>query len=125
MLYILYPFIHGRDIRTEVLRNQALIFPTGELGEDETIRSLVMQLLQFGLEEDRSRRITLLILDKGYGSRRCVLNLLKAVPPHVQMHIFSEDIFTLCDAATLAMVLNRIAVRVYRPPPGDEQCGGH
>lgn len=113
MLYILYPFIHGRDIRTEVLRNQALIFPTGELGEDETIRSLVMQLLQFGLEEDRSRRITLLILDKGYGSRRCVLNLLKAVPPHVQMHIFSEDIFTLCDAATLAMVLNRFAVRVY------------
>ena len=113
MLYILYPFIHGRDIRTEVLRNQALIFPTGELGEDETIRSLVMQLLQFGLEEDRSCRITLLILDKGYGSRRCVLNLLKAVPPHVQMHIFSEDIFTLCDAATLAMVLNRFAVRVY------------
>lgn len=113
MLYILYPFIHGRDIRTEVLRNQALIFPTGELGEDETIRSLVMQLLQFGLEEDQSRRITLLILDKGYGSRRCVLNLLKAVPPHVQMHIFSEDIFTLCDAATLAMVLNRFAVRVY------------
>lgn len=113
MLYILYPFIHGRDIRTEVLRNQVLIFPTGELGEDETIRSLVMQLLQFGLEEDRRRRITLLILDKGYGSRRCVLNLLKAVPPHVQMHIFSEDIFTLCDAATLAMVLNRFAVRVY------------
>lgn len=113
MLYILYPFIHGRDIRTEVLRNQVLIFPTGELGEDETIRSLVMQLLQFGLEEDRSRRITLLILDKGYGSRRCVLNLLKAVSPHVQMHIFSEDIFTLCDAATLAMVLNRFAVRVY------------
>lgn len=113
MLYVLYPFIHGRDLLKEIRAGQAWVFPTGELGEDETVRSLVMQLLQFGLEEDRNRKITLLILDKGYGSRSCVLNLLKGATPHIHMHIFSADIFTLCDASTLTMVLNRFTARIY------------
>ena len=113
MFFVLLPFISGEDIRFETNENQAIVFRIGELGEDETIRNLVMQLLQFGIEENRGRKITLLVFDKGYGNRKCILNLLKSIPSHVNMHIFSDDIFTLCDKDTLAMILNRFTARVY------------
>lgn len=115
MLFALMPFISGKSIKIGDKKHQALVFQTGELGEDETMRSLVMQLLQFGLEENRASQAetTVLILDKGYGSRMCVFNLIKALPVHVDVHIFSEDIFTLCDPPGLAMILNRFTARVY------------
>lgn len=113
MFFVLLPFIKGDSVYQDHSSRQALIFRTGQLGEDETVRSLIMQLLQFGLEERCGRKATLVIFDKGYGSRKCVLNLIKSLPAYVDMHIFSEDIFTLCDAETLAMVLNRFAARIY------------
>lgn len=111
MFFVIRPFIYGRSM--ENTPNQAFVFQTGELGEDDTIRNVVMQLVQFGLEEEREQNTTLLIFDKGYGSRKCVFNLINVCPKNVSVHVFSEDIFTLCDDTTLAMILNRFAARVY------------
>lgn len=113
LFFVLLPFISGEGVRLEMKENQAIVFRIGELGEDETMRNLVMQLLQFGIEENRDRKLTLLVFDKGYGSRKCILNLLKSIPSYVNIHIFSDDIFTFCDRDTLALFFNRFTARVY------------
>lgn len=113
MLFILSPFISGKSIASEKSSNQIWVLPTGELGSDLTLRNVVMQLLQFHLEEEKSGNTTVLIFDKGYGERTCILNLLKSIPARVTTHIFSEDIFSLCDPSILAIILNRFPARVY------------
>ncbi|MDO5407810.1 MAG: hypothetical protein Q4F28_10865 [Eubacteriales bacterium] len=113
MFFLLMPYIHGTDLMRHCNRDKAFVFRTGELGEDETARSLVMQLLQFGLEENSGNNVTVLVFDKGYGSRSCVFNLLKSLTSKVQLHVFSTDIFTLCDAPSLSMIMNRFPARVY------------
>lgn len=113
MFFLLMPYIGNKNSPLNLSADKAVVFRTGEFGEDETARSLVMQLLQFGLEEKSRNNVTLLIFDKGYGSRKCVFNLLKSLTSKVSLHIFSNDIFTLCDAASLVMVMNRFSVKVY------------
>lgn len=113
MFFILMPYISGQKSMLHLEADQAVVFRTGELGEDETARSMLLQLLQFGLEEKVGKKPTIFIFDKGYGSRKCIFNLLKSLTSKVRIHVFSEDIFTLCDASSLAMILNRFSARVY------------
>lgn len=113
MFFILMPYISNYDSLQNTCMGQAIIFPTGELGEDEIMKSLIMQLIQFGLEEDTKKETTLLIFDKGYGNRKGIYNLIKSLTSKVNMHVFSEDIFTLGDEATIATVLGRFNARIY------------
>lgn len=113
LFFILMPFIRGSKCRLDLQAGQALVFPTGQLGEDETLRRVVMQLLLFGVEELGGTNLTVLVLDRGYGSRTGICQLIRSLPPQVQIHLFSQDIFTLCDASALAMMLNRFTARIY------------
>lgn len=122
MLFLLMPFISGKRIKPGPESDQALVFPTGELGEDETIRNVVLQLLLFGMEENNTGKITVLVFDKGYGDRRCIFDFLKSLPPGIDTHVFSDDIFTLCDASSLAMLLNRFTARVYSRHLAMDSC---
>lgn len=122
MLFLLAPFICGDSVELGNESNQAIVFQTGELGEDENLRNLIMQLLQFGIEEGNKKNITVLVMDKGYGDRKCIINFLKALPSEVRVHIFSEDIFTLCEASMLSMLLNRFTARVYSRHLAMESC---
>lgn len=123
LLPVLMPFIKGEKIAPDKTNApQALWFCTGELGEDETIRTMAIQLIQFGLEEKSGENITLIVFDRGIGSRKCILDLLKTMPEQIKTHAFSEDIFTLCDPSTLAMILNRFNTRIYSRHLAMESC---
>lgn len=113
MFFVLMPYINGDDLLQSMDSNQVVIFPTYELGEDEVVKSLITKLIQFGLEECSKRNITLLIFDRGYGSRKSVSNLINSLPSKVNMHVFTDDIFTLGNEETIATVLNRFNARVY------------
>lgn len=121
-LLILMPFIRGKSIVFTTELPELIVFSTGEFGEDEVIRSLAMQLIQFGLEESNSRNLTLIVFDKGFGNRKCVFNLLKSLPQQINTHIFSDDIFTLCDSTSLATLFNRFTARVYSRHLAMESC---
>ena len=56
---------------------------------------------------------TVLVLDQGYGNRAGIAQLLTALPSGLRMHVFSRDVFTLCDREGLTMLLNRLPARVY------------
>ncbi len=123
LLLILMPFIKGKTIvEQETKTPQAVLFHTGEFGEDETIRNIAMQLIQFSLEEKCREPISLILFDKGFGNRKCVLDLLKNLSGQIETHIFSEDIFTLCNPSTLSMILNRFNVKIYSRHLAMESC---
>lgn len=111
-LSLIRSFITGKDMNAALRTNQAIVLPLADYGIDETLRNLVLQLLQFGIEEI-GNPITIIIFDKGYGARTYISNLFNRLPPHVNIHLFSEDIFTLTDTDSRAMLFNRFNVRVY------------
>ncbi len=113
LFYLLMPYADSRAQRLDMTPGQAVVFKTGELGEDENAKRLVMYMIQFGLEEMNKTNITVVIFDKGYGERKGVLSLVKSLTPKVQMHLFSNDIFAIGDAVLLSTILNRFSVHIY------------
>ena len=110
-LYLLLPLIRGDPLEPEA--GQAVVFQTGALGEDETMRGLVALLLRFGLEERRTPGVSVVVLDKGRGRRESLFNFLKELSPCVSAHLFTEDVFTLADHGNMAALLSRFSVRIY------------
>lgn len=113
MLFILMPFIRGKSIHEGASPARALVFPTGELGEDEAVRTILLQLLRFGLEEGDPAHASVLVFDKGFGQRKSLFTFLTSLPTAMEIHVFSDDIFTLSDDAGIANLLNRFNTRIY------------
>lgn len=114
-LYLLLPLIRGNPLEPEA--GQAVVFQTGALGEDETMRGLVALLLRFGLEERRTPGVSVVVLDKGRGRRESLFNFLKELSSCVSAHLFTEDVFTLAGHGDMAALLSRFSVRIYGRHP--------
>jgi len=122
MLFVLMPFTQGKSIHEDASPERALVFPTGELGEDETVRTVLLQLLRFGLEEGDFSRLAVLVFDKGYGQRQSLFTFLSSLSAAMEVHVFSDDFFTLSDEAGIASMLNRFSARIYSRHLTMESC---
>lgn len=122
MLFILMPFTQGESIHKGASPERALVFPTGEFGEDEAVRTILLQLLRFGLEEGNVGESAVLVFDKGYGQRQSLFSFLSTLPADMEVHVFSDDIFTLSDEASVAGLLNRFSARIYSRHLTMESC---
>lgn len=122
MLFVLAPFTKGASIHEGASSDRALVFPTGELGEDEAVRTVLLKLLRFGLEEDNTGRLAVLVFDKGFGDRQSLFTFLSSLPASIELHVFSDDIFTLSDEAGIAGILNRFSARIYTRHLTMESC---
>ena len=116
ILFLLMPFTQQNKQQIGSALHEAVVFPLGVLQEDLHMENVILKLLQFYLAERQNSGTTVIILDKGFGDRKGLANLLNALSSNMDVHIFSEDIFTLCEPATLAMILNRFTARVYSRP---------
>lgn len=113
MLYIMAPWIFdGKNLRS-LSGPTALVYKLWSIGEDKALKNMFACLLQFALEDAADLEITIVLLDRGMGDRNWVFNVMNGFPMELEVHLFSEDIFTLCDTASLAMILNRFTARVY------------
>ena len=113
MFFLLMPFTREYGKKLGSSSTEALIFPTGMLDEDVTMCNLILKLLQFGLKAQPDEKITVLVMDKGYGQRQELAKLVLALPANTEVHLFSGDVFTLCGEGELAMLMNRFPARVY------------
>ncbi len=112
MFFILTPFVSGEPIRYDH-SNAAYVFSTAELGEDDTLRDMVFQLVLSGLDSKAAGNVSVFIFDRGSGTRNSILSLIRSLPAHMSAHIFSKDIFTLGDADVLATISNLFPVGVF------------
>ncbi|MDO5133295.1 MAG: hypothetical protein Q4D81_09970 [Eubacteriales bacterium] len=123
ILLLLLPFIRGEDIYASAAPDSAFLIPLGKLGRDEAVRKAVLELLQAGMEERGSEEAAVLVFDRGYGNRKSVSDFLESLPENMDVHVLSEDIFTLCNDSGRAGVLNRFTARVYSRHVDMDSCG--
>lgn len=111
ILFLIAPFIEGRELWSE--SPTAFVFPLDMFGE-EILKNLILQFLSFGLTEKSDPKTTVIILDKAaYGDRSGILHFILSTSPKLNIHIFSEDVFTLSSTSELANIFNRFNVRVF------------
>ena len=122
MLFILSPFINGDNMNTNTRNSQAIVYHMDQLGTDTVMRTVITQLLSFHLETVNGGDTTVVVLDKGYGNRKYMLDFLAALPKDIDVHIFSEDIFTLCDTTNLPMIFNCFTARIFSRHLAMDSC---
>ena len=120
-LYLLIPYIRGKRSIFENNDCKAFIFKINELGTDVVMKSLLTQLLLYSIE-DTSQNTTVIILDKGNGAKKYILNFLVSLNKKEELHIFSEDIFTITSASELPMILNKFEVKIYSKHLAMDSC---
>lgn len=112
ILFLIAPFVEGRELWSE--SPTAFVFPLDTFGEDKILKNLILQFLSLGLTEKSDPKTTVIILDKAaYGDRSGILHFILSTSPKLNIHIFSEDVFTLSSTSELANIFNRFNVRVF------------
>ncbi len=119
-LLMLEPLISGEPLYLS--RNEAILYSISKYDGDSVAKRLVMTLLLEFIKENQNEELTIIVFDKGYGDRNCLVDFIKEFPSNVEVNLFSEDIFTLCSRAELNMIYNRFPVRVYSRHSSEASC---
>lgn len=109
-LYLLLPFLQGPRLKLDT-PGTATVFSINGLDQDNVFANMLVHLLRDALQDCCREEVMLLILDKGYGNRSYLLPLITGVD--VPVHLFSQDIYTICTGPELLSLTNRFPVRLY------------
>ena len=119
-LYLLLPFIKGPRLALDT-PGAATVFSVKSLDQDTAFANMLIHLLRMALEDCCQDQITLIILDSGYGNRSYLLPLLTGTD--MQVHLLSQDIYTICADLERLSLMNRFPVRLYARHNALESCG--
>ena len=116
-LLLLAPFLEGEAPSPgEVIR-----LSVGRFSADPPMQALMCALLLSCLRQSPESS-TVLILDNGRGDRCALLDLLQSLPTAVQVHLLSQDVFSLKDGAQ-NLLMNTFSVRIYTRHEDMSSCG--
>lgn len=119
-LYLLLPFIQGPRLALDA-PGAATVFSVKSLDQDAAFANMLTQLLCMALEDCCQDQVTLVILDRGYGDRTYLLPLLTGTD--IQVHLLSQDVYTICADLQLLSLIDRFSVRLYARHNALESCG--
>ncbi|MCD7756453.1 MAG: hypothetical protein LUJ09_09075 [Firmicutes bacterium] len=101
--------------------NMAVHLPVGEFATDKAMQQMLCKLLLSYIKQNPSSS-AVLILDDGNGDRRFLVDLLKAKPLGTEVHMLSNDAFTLSEADR-SVLMNTFQVRIYTRHEDMSSCG--
>lgn len=108
VLVLLSPFLGDMEPK----QNMALIFPIGKFTNDKPMQEMLCKFLTFYAAQN-VEHIVILILDDGNGQdRKHIINILKSIHVNTEVHMFSNDAFSL-DEDCLGVIMNTFQVRIY------------
>lgn len=116
-LVLLSPFIGNLDPSADM----AVYLPVGEFGTDKPMQDLLCKLLLSYIKQEPARS-AVLILDDGNGDRSCIIDVLKNLPASTEVHMISNDVFSLADADR-SIVMNKFSARIYSRHEDMGSCG--
>lgn len=119
-LLLLEPLITGQTVSLKT--NDAIVYSISKFDGDPTVKSLVISLLLNYVREHRNDNFLVLIMDKGHGERNSLYEFVNRFPTDVEAHIFSGDIFTLCNESNRGNVFNRFQMRIYGRHLSETSC---
>lgn len=108
VLVLLSPFLGDMEPQ----QNMALMFPIGKFTNDKPMQEMLCKFLTFYAAQN-VEHIVILILDDGNGQdRKHIINILKSIHVNTEVHMFSNDAFSLDDDC-LSVIMNAFQVRIY------------
>lgn len=117
-LVLLSPFMGN----TQPKSNMAVHLPVGEFASDKPMQEILSKLLISYIKENVSNS-TILILDDGNGEdRKFIIDILKNIPINYEVHMLSNDAFTLGEADR-SILINVFPVRIYTRHDNMTSCG--
>ncbi len=116
-LVLLSPFMG----HAEVTADMAVCFPIGELAADKPMQALLCKLLVSYVKQEPTG-FAVLILDDGNGDRSRIIEILKSLPVTTEMHMISDDAFSLAETDR-GIVMNKFPERIYTRHEDMASCG--
>lgn len=101
--------------------NMAVHLPVGEFSSDKPMQDMLSKLLTSYIKENTPNSV-ILILDDGNGERRFIIDILKNIPANTEVHMLSNDAFTLGEADR-SILINTFPVRIYTRHDNMASCG--
>lgn len=116
-LVLLSPFLGDTNPRP----NMAVQLPVGEFTSDKPMQEMLCKLLISYIKQNVDRS-AILILDDGNGEeRRFIVDVLKNIPVNAEVHMLSNDAFTL-NEADRSVLMNAFPVRIYTRHDNMSSC---
>lgn len=119
-LLLLDPLIRGEKFLFKP--NEIISYPIAEFDGDVTVKKIIITLILEFIRENHNEHFTVLVFDKGYGERSCLVDFLKGLPSNIEFNFFSEDVFTLSSQSDLNMIFNRLPMRIYSRHSSEASC---
>lgn len=117
-LVLLSPFLGN----TRPAPGMAVHLPVGEFASDKPMQEMLSKLLISYIKQSVSNA-AVLILDDGNGEdRKFIIDILKNTPVHAEVHMLSNDAFTLGEADR-SILMNVFPVRIYTRHENMTSCG--
>lgn len=110
MFSLLIPFIKEKPF--QLFNHEALVYDLHQFPQDNILKELILNLILFTFERYKEE-FTLIILDNSFEERKYLYDFIIHMPRHVEMSIFSNDIFTMFDKDIIPFLLDRFTVRIY------------
>ena len=107
MCALLRPFTQG----PRPAPGTGVYLPVGRFAADPAMQHTMTQLLLSSLAET-APQAALVILDDGMGDRPFLTRLLQGLPPGTEVHLLSQDVFSLPEQ-TVSTLMNTFPVRVF------------
>ena len=117
-LVLLSPFFGNAQPTSEM----AVHLPVGAFASDRPMQELLCKLLVSYIKQN-PHNAAILILDDGNGEdRRFIIDILKNIPVNTEVHMLSNDAFTLGEADR-SILMNTFPVRIYTRHDNMASCG--
>lgn len=117
-LVLLSPFLGSM----QPTPSMAVHLPIGEFSSDRPMQEVLSKLLISYIKQNVSNA-TVLILDDGNGEdRKFIIDILKNIPISSEVHMLSNDAFTLGEADR-SILMNVFPVRIYTRHENMTSCG--
>ena len=117
-LILLSPFLGN----TQPTPGMAVHLPVGEFASDKPMQEMLSKLLISYIKQNVSNA-TVLVLDDGNGEdRKFIIDILKNIPVNSEVHMLSNDAFTLGEADR-SILMNVFPVRIYTRHENMTSCG--
>lgn len=119
-LLMLEPLISGEPM---VLHpDELILYKLSDYEGDSLMRRLIVSLIRSFMVEHKNEKYSVVVLDKGYGMRECLVDFLKSFPINVTTLLLSADVFTLCNRKELNSIFNRFPLRIFSRHQSEDSC---
>lgn len=102
--------------------DELILYKLSDYEGDSLMRRLTVSLILSFMREHKNEKFSVVVLDKGYGMRECLVDFMMSFPINVETLFLSTDVFTVCEREVLNPIFNRFPLKVFSRHLSKNSC---